>query len=112
MLLLVWTGVWASVQAGHGHPVDVPEVEPGPGAGDDVPGEGVDADGGHGPRVPRQLLDVGPPAEVPDDGRGVPRPGHRHPPARVRRQAGHRVRVAVQLNTEILDTGRINFCTK
>ena len=55
--------VWDGVDRGHRQPVDVPEVEVGAGAGDDVSGQVVDVHSGHWARVPGQVLHISEPGQ-------------------------------------------------
>ena len=56
--------VWNGVDRCHRQPVDVPKIEVGAGAGDNVPGEVIDVHSGHWARMAGQVLDIGEPGHT------------------------------------------------
>ena len=63
------------VHTGQRVTIHVPQIQPGPSTRHDVARQLVDADRRHRPHVAREVLDVSPPGEIPDDGRPVPGAG-------------------------------------
>lgn len=59
------------VDLGNRPSIDVPQVQPGSGAGHDITGQLVDGHGRHRTDVTGHVLDVDVARQVPDDGRAI-----------------------------------------